>query len=96
MKDLKEEIQALKEYRNEVNAIGKIKLCQATHNQYAEDLDKYTSACTQTVQQINKELFYFKTSYTNLVSTVSTEQLAKPRPKKLDDQNQNQKVVDVL
>ena len=70
-----------------MNAIGKIKLCQATHNQYAEDLDKYTSTCTQRVQQINKELFYFKTSYTNLVSTVSTEQLAKRHPKKLDDQN---------
>ena len=77
--ELRKQIKILLKYQNEVNAAGKLKLCQATHNRYAHELDQYTSTCIQTIEQLERELFYYKASYTNLASIISTEQLQRRR-----------------
>ena len=77
--ELRKQIKILLEYQNEVNAAGKLKLCQATHNRYAHELDQYTSTYIQTIDQLQRELFYYKASYTNLASIISTEQLQRRR-----------------
>ena len=78
IEELKKQIDIFLEYQNEVHSAGKTRLCQATHNKYADELDQYSLMCSETVEQLQRELFYYKASYKNLASKVSTDQLQKP------------------